>query len=78
MLVLLATLSFVLGIIWLAITIHVLHYSELKQGRFDGWFGIWPFYAEMKKNYPTSSMWARFLTYAMFLLATLWFIGELI
>ena len=70
----LAIASMLPGLIWLFITIHVLHFSELKHGRFSGWFQFWPFYSEMKDKYPESSRWARVLTYVCFALMLPWLI----
>lgn len=40
----LAIASIIPSLIWIGITVFVLHFSELKNGRFNGWFGFWPFY----------------------------------
>jgi len=68
----LAVLSIIPSLLWLLVTMHVLHFSELKRGAFKGFFQFWPFYDEMKTNYPDSSKWARALTYISVALVLPW------
>lgn len=73
----LAGTALIIGIAWLLLTMHVLHYSELKHGRFNGWFQFWPFYKIMKENYPDSSRAGRILFISGNLLVFPWCVGKL-
>ncbi len=70
----LAIISIIPSLLWLLITMHVLYFSELNREAFKGFFQFWPFYDEMKTNYPVSSKWARTLTYTSVALALPWFL----
>jgi len=63
---------------WVFITMFVLHYSELKNGKFSGWINFWPFYKEMKEEHPIGSQWARWFTYAGFVLIIPWMVWKII
>ena len=69
-----AAASLLPGFIWLFITIHALHFSETRLGRFRGVTQFWPFYKEMRSSYPVSSRWARVLTYISTILILPWLI----
>ena len=66
------------GFGWLLITMFVLHYSELKNGKFSGSINFWPFYKQMKEAYPAGSQWARWFTYAGFALIVPWMVWKII
>ncbi|GGC90639.1 hypothetical protein GCM10007418_07980 [Halopseudomonas salina] len=68
----LAILSLLFGAVWLFLTMYVLHSSEQKHGRVKGWLQFWPFYAEMKINYPASSRAGRLLSLASLILVLPW------
>jgi len=60
----LALASFFPGFIVLFITIHVLHFSEIKHGSNTFYFvQFWPFYKHFKTHYPEASEYARKLIY---------------
>jgi len=74
----LAFASFLPGIIWLGVSMFVMHESELKYGRFNGLFAFWQFHDVMKKNYPDISRFGRGLFFATLALQAPWLVGKLI
>lgn len=73
-----AIAAFLPGAILFFLTIHVLHFSELEGGRFNGWYQFWPFYDEMKNKYPEISRLGRGLTYLCCVLTFPWVIVKLL
>jgi len=73
-----AIASLIPGVGWLLITMFVLHYSELKNGKFSGWINFWPFYKEMKETYPVGSQWARWFMYVGIALVMPWIVWNTI
>tara|TARA_R110001592_G_scaffold353287_1_gene652023 strand:+ start:408 stop:695 length:288 start_codon:yes stop_codon:yes gene_type:complete len=65
----LAIASLLPGVIWLFLTMHVLHFSELKHGRSPNYsYQLWFFYKHFKDNYPESSAFAKKLFYICILM----------
>ena len=72
----LGAVSLILGFTYTMISMHVLHFSELERGRFEGWIQFWPFYKEMQDAYPTSSRAGRLSVIWGFAFAVPWVIGR--
>ena len=63
------------GFIWVGVSMHVLHESNSKHGRFTGLFTLWPFDKEMKSNYPDMCRLGRFLFFTVLVLQAPWLLG---
>ena len=62
----------VLGMAWLFLTMFVLHAYETKTKSLPPFITFWPFYKEVREEYPDATRWGRSIMVLGLALAPIW------